>query len=336
MPLDALERDQRRKGRGNRARTFQSQATTMMDDFEDIAYSDAGAPVAYVTIKTGGKENWFTAKTFAEMDRAIQEAEANPEVLFLVFRSGVDGVFSYGCDVTTKDDIVDAEPLIRAMVAVARRMLERRVICIAKVDGVCVGGGWELVMLCTLSYASERSLFRLPEILVECQPPIATAIYPALVGRGKALDHLWTARVLPARKASNEGVITEAFPDESFKEDFRKTMTKLSEASKRRSFEAIRAAADGDQGLARRMYDEMAKGAAEASSTLLERLIRQTDVIAEFPEALRRSLTQYKELVEGGVIQEGIKKYWATRREGKRHIRDTPQGFSLDGLIEPG
>jgi enoyl-CoA hydratase len=87
-------------------------------------------------------------------------------------------------------------------------------IAIAAVDGLALGGGLELAMACTLRVGGATAKFGLPEVQLGLIPGAGgTQRLPRLVGRGRALDIMLTARQVPADEALTMGLIDRLVPE---------------------------------------------------------------------------------------------------------------------------
>ncbi|HXT68726.1 MAG TPA: enoyl-CoA hydratase/isomerase family protein [Vicinamibacterales bacterium] len=284
---------------------------------------------AHLSIDTG-KQNWLRAEHFVQLSEAMAKAERDNDVVFLVIESKVNGVFSFGCDVTDAADKVDPEPLIRNFVIFARQLLNTRLITVAKIDGLCIGGGFELVLLCSLSYVSTRSTFRFPEILIGCAPPIAAAIYPAIVGRSRALDHLLHATKISAAEADKQQIVSEVFDAATFEADFERRLDELEQIAlaNRETAEAL----SGWPSFARQYLSsvEVQQGLiVSAMATAFSRIARRQQVRDAFGRMIGESIFRYKVLTEKGIIAKGVREYWKHRN---RDVKESKQVFRGDWI----
>src|ERR1035437_215389 len=102
---------------------------------------------------------------------------------------------------------------------------------IALVDGMALGGGCELAVVCDMVLASDRSVFGQPEIKVGVFPPVAAALFPSRVGRNRGLELLLTGDSIDAAEAHRIGLINQVFPTATFGEmtgEFIRKLTSLS------------------------------------------------------------------------------------------------------------
>jgi enoyl-CoA hydratase/carnithine racemase len=141
---------------------------------------------------------------------AIDAAERAGDVKVMIVTSALDGFFAAGADIKHLGTI-DAESFLAygdSMRAVNDRLAAAPWVSIAAVDGLALGGGLELALACTLRVASQRARFGLPEVKLGLIPGAGgTQRLPQLVGRGRALDIMLTARQVAADEALAIGLV---------------------------------------------------------------------------------------------------------------------------------
>ena len=87
---------------------------------------------------------------------------------------------------------------------------------IAAVNGFCLGGGFELALACDFIYASEHAKLGLPEVNLGLFPGFGgTQRLARLIGKNRAKELIYTARMLSAHEALDWGIANRVCtPDE--------------------------------------------------------------------------------------------------------------------------
>jgi enoyl-CoA hydratase/carnithine racemase len=144
------------------------------------------------------------------LSAALDVADQRPDVRTIVIASAVPGFFTAGANIKHMASIDAAG--FAAYGSRLRGVLDRLAgserITIAAVEGRALGGGMELAMACTLRVAGARALFGLPEVKLGLIPGAGgTQRLPRLVGRGRALEIMLSAREVPAAEAGAIGLV---------------------------------------------------------------------------------------------------------------------------------
>ena len=84
---------------------------------------------------------------------------------------------------------------------------------IAAVEGMCVGGGFELALSCDMILATEASSFALPEIRAGTLADAATIKLPKRIPYHVAMDMLLTGRWMDCAEAHRWGLVNEMMAD---------------------------------------------------------------------------------------------------------------------------
>jgi 3-hydroxyacyl-CoA dehydrogenase/enoyl-CoA hydratase/3-hydroxybutyryl-CoA epimerase len=175
--------------------------------------------VAWLVFENGGgRPNILSAEVMLRLDELLGDLEAAAtagQVRALVVRSGQDGSFLAGADVR-EIGAIESEAAGEAAARLGQQIFLRLdrlpVPVVAAVDGVCLGGGTELILSCDYRLASDRPETRigLPEVRLGIIPGFGgTTRLPRLIGTSAALDLILTGRTLDARRAMKAGLIHE-------------------------------------------------------------------------------------------------------------------------------
>ena len=153
--------------------------------------------------------NILDLELIAALDGAL--AALPGSVQLVVLRGHGGKAFSAG--VSVQDHTPDkVAAMLRGFHGVIRRILDLDAIVLAVVEGHCLGGGMELAMACDLVLASEDARFAQPEIQLGCYPPVAAALYPAVIGAQRTAELLLTERKLTAAEARDWGLVNWVAP----------------------------------------------------------------------------------------------------------------------------
>ena len=175
---------------------------------------DAG--VAWVTIDHP-PINLFDLPLMVEMDRLGRALETDPDVRVVVLQSADPDFFIAHADVNLilripASAAPPAEPsFFQAMVDRFRTMPKAT---IAKIEGICRGGGSELALSMDMRFAAlGRAVLAQPEVAVGIIPGgSGTQRLPRLVGRSRALEIALGADDFPADLAERYGYVNRALP----------------------------------------------------------------------------------------------------------------------------
>jgi 3-hydroxyacyl-CoA dehydrogenase/enoyl-CoA hydratase/3-hydroxybutyryl-CoA epimerase len=164
------------------------------------------------------RPNILTRATMSQLSTLLDEVAAAADsgrARALVIRSGKDGAFIAGADIAEFSKISNATE--GAAGAREGQQLYLRVDrlpipVIAAIDGLCLGGGTELILSCDYRIASDRpeTKIGLPEVKLGILPGFGgTTRLPRLIGEQAALGMLLTGSEVDARKAQKIGLIDE-------------------------------------------------------------------------------------------------------------------------------
>jgi len=85
--------------------------------------------------------------------------------------------------------------------------------CVAKISGQCLGGGFELAMMCNFIFTDKTAKLGQPEISLGVFPPPASIILPEKIGYAKAEELLITGKSITADEAKSIGLINHLLDD---------------------------------------------------------------------------------------------------------------------------
>jgi enoyl-CoA hydratase/carnithine racemase len=174
-------------------------------------------PVGTILFSNPGKYNAMTLAMWQELPQRIAEFDADPEVRVIVLAGEGSDAFVSGADISQFEsqrsaredqarygEIVDAAYLapVRASKPV-----------IAKVRGICMGGGLGIAAACDLRLCASDARFRMPAGRLGLgYKPEGVQRFAALVGIQNTLDIFFSARVFGAEEALRMGFVAQVLP----------------------------------------------------------------------------------------------------------------------------
>ena len=166
-----------------------------------------------VTINRPDRLNALHPPANAELGEVFDEFAADDD-LWVAIITGAGRGFSAGNDLRYQAEGGERVPMPRGFGGLTSRFdLTKPVI--AAVNGVAMGGGFEIALACDLIVASDKALFALPE------PKVGLAALagglnrlPRQIGSKRALGMILTGRHVAASEGKELGFVNEVVPHE--------------------------------------------------------------------------------------------------------------------------
>lgn len=168
-----------------------------------------------ITLNRPDKLNALNYQTIQEVGMALREANNDPEIMAVLITGSGEKAFAAGADISefAAYSREEAEKLSRDGNHVFTSIERSPKPVLAAVNGFALGGGCELAMACHLRVASENARFGQPEVNLGLTPGYAgTQRLVQLIGKGKALEYLMTADMIPAAEAHRLGLVNYVVP----------------------------------------------------------------------------------------------------------------------------
>jgi enoyl-CoA hydratase/carnithine racemase len=173
--------------------------------------------VARVTIDRADRMNAVDDATADELEAIWQRIEADNDVRVVVLSGSGEKAFCAGADMkaggNTKTGLeywAHARPGGFGGLTLRKSL---HVPVIARVNGLAVGGGFELVLGCDIVVAAEHASFGLPEARVGRMPlDGGMIVLPRMIPQKIAMGMLLTGNRISAQEAQTHGLVNEVVP----------------------------------------------------------------------------------------------------------------------------
>ena len=162
-----------------------------------------------VTLNRPEVMNALHADAHEELEKVWDEFAASPDLWVGIVTGAGDRAFSAGNDLKIQAAGKRRPMPPRGFAGLTNRFdLEKPVI--AAVNGIAMGGGFEIALACDLIIASENALFALPEPRVGLVAG-AGGLHrlPRMIGQKQALGMILTGRRVPAAEGLKLGFVNE-------------------------------------------------------------------------------------------------------------------------------
>lgn len=195
---------------------------------EDLLFTRVGK-VATITLNRPDRLNAFSVDMIRSWLEAVKEFGADPGINVLVV-TGAGRAFCAGGDVKAMaaghgfvhgQTEEGSTPLgIKAglwgmiqQIPLTLETIDKPVI--ALVNGDAMGAGCDMALMCDLRFASDKARFGESYVRVGLVPGDGGAYFlPRLIGVPRALEMLWTGKIIDAQEAERIGLVNRVFPHE--------------------------------------------------------------------------------------------------------------------------
>jgi len=200
---------------------------------------DPNGIIHVVFDRPDAKVNLLTPDLFRDLGELLDSVRGREDVRGLIFKSAKAGAFIAGMDVEVMASFTDAFKAAegaRFGQIVLQRIADLPVPSACAINGVCLGGGTELALACTVRVAADSKAVKigLPETQLGIIPGFGgTQRLPRLVGLVASLDLILSGRTLDARRAQKMGLVDLVVPEAYLERETIKLMLKAAAGLKR-------------------------------------------------------------------------------------------------------
>lgn len=191
---------------------------TQLDELEfNNVQIDQHGPIAVLSVSRPKALNALNAETLSEISQAVELIVDDAEVGVLIITGSGEKAFVAGADISEfkqLSGVYDGRELSLAGQDVMHQISTLPIPVIAAVNGYALGGGLELALACDIRVAARGARLGLPEVTLGLLPGFGgTQRLARLIGMGRALDLMLTARQVGAEEALSLGLVNYVADD---------------------------------------------------------------------------------------------------------------------------
>jgi len=173
-------------------------------------------PIRTVTIDRPERRNALDTPTIEGLLAVVVAASEDPGVRALVLTGSGEVAFSSGFDLKEQEppDLTPAQALARRarLLDLFRAVDTSEVPVVARVNGVAMGGGVGLALVCDVVVAADHAVFATPEIDVGRWPMAVGAVLLRTAPFRLATEMMMTGRRVGAAEALDAGMVNRVVP----------------------------------------------------------------------------------------------------------------------------
>lgn len=187
--------------------------------------------IAFLTLNRPDALNSLNSEVFSALEAALAEIERAPQVRAVILTGGGRD-FAAGADIAEMRRFTpeDGRQFSARGSAILQRLELLPPPVIAAVNGFALGGGCELAMACDIRLAESNARFSMPETGLGILPGFGgTQRMARICGSAKAMELIFTGRMIDAYEAKEIGLVSEVYQPEELPARARDLAQRISE-----------------------------------------------------------------------------------------------------------
>ncbi|MFD0201491.1 MULTISPECIES: enoyl-CoA hydratase-related protein [Saccharothrix] len=172
--------------------------------------------VTTLTVSRPRARNALSGQVLGELDHFLSGILDGPAPRGVILTGAPGPAFIAGADIREMAVMTpeEGERFGRLGQRVTRLLEQVPCPVVACVDGYALGGGCEVVLACDFAYATRRSVFGQPEVVLGLVPGFGGCVrLQRLVGPAVARELIYTGRHVDAPEAARLGLVNAVFDD---------------------------------------------------------------------------------------------------------------------------
>lgn len=164
--------------------------------------------IAVITLHRPEKLNTLTLQMYEDLGNAFQRAQADPGIAVCILTGAGEKAFCVGADLTESIPYLNQGHYIDEWDAAHLKHIKMNKPVISAINGLCMGGGFEIMLGTDIRVASRTSVFALPEVSLGIVPAGGTlARLARQIPYVRAMELILTGEKIDALKALEYGLL---------------------------------------------------------------------------------------------------------------------------------
>lgn len=170
--------------------------------------------VVTVSINRPARLNALSSPVIAAFIDTVRGVAADPELRCLIVTGEGERAFMGGADLAELETLNPdtARAFLTRIHTMCQVLRDLPVPVIARVNGVCLGAGLEVMAACDMHVAAEHAVFGMPEVRIGVPSVVEAALLPQLIGWGRTRLMLYTGDTIDAATALDWGLVQRVVP----------------------------------------------------------------------------------------------------------------------------
>jgi enoyl-CoA hydratase/carnithine racemase len=168
-----------------------------------------GAVVGTVTVDNQRKLNCLSTATNVAIKEAFDRLSAEPRLRVVILTGAGERAFIGGADLNELGAACtnSSRLYITKLHEACKSLRDCPVPVIARVNGFCLGAGFEIAASADMRVAAATAVLGMPEVVMGLPSVIEAALLPGLIGWGKTREILLTGETFSAHEAKDIGFV---------------------------------------------------------------------------------------------------------------------------------
>jgi enoyl-CoA hydratase len=202
-------------------------------EFKNIIF-EVRDRVAWTIINRPKVLNALNIDTLEEISSSLDEVEKDGNIVAAVITGAGEKAFVAGADIEeiAKLGLKESMAYSKRGQGVFNKIERLGKPVVAAINGLALGGGFELALACTLRVMSETAKLGFPELGLGGIPGFGgTQRLPRLIGKSRAFWYILTGEMIEASKALEIGLVHKVVPQANLENECKKLAQILSKKS---------------------------------------------------------------------------------------------------------